>query len=290
MTDQPRYGERRSQPAVSCPRHPNLPAVSTCKRCGRGTCSDCTIYTEVGSICPECANSSTRARSLKPSYRLQGKSVTTWILGVTIAVSLLATVYKPLQAWLMYVPAWSTHEPWRLLTVALVHGGLLHLGLNMLTLYIVGNPVEQILGAGRYLVLYAASAMGGSLFVLAWGFVDPSSLMGATVGASGALFGLFAAIFVLQKASGADTTSIVILLAVNLAYGFVVSGISWQGHLGGLITGALVTWILVRLAKPQPGKTQKSQTTATVWASVGIFVALLALNYGIYWGLSQFYG
>lgn len=287
MTQQPRYGQRNSNPVVPCPRHPDKPTVSTCKRCGRGTCADCTIYTEVGTICPECANDSTRARLRKPQF-FQGKSATTWILIVTVVVSAIAMLFRPLRGALLYAPALSASEPWRLLSVVLVHGGILHLALNMLTLYIVGTPVERVLGVWRYLVLYASSAIGGSLFVLLWTFVDPGSFVTANVGASGALFGLFAAVFVLQKSAGADTRAITILLGINLVYGFIVSGVSWQAHLGGMLTGALVSWILVKLARPVPGKTHRVQTRNSILASVAIFVVLIALNYLLYWGLVSF--
>lgn len=189
----------------------------------------------------------------------------------------------------MYVPFFSRVQPWRLLSAALVHGGFIHLALNMFSLYIVGNPVERALGAGRYLVLYAASAIGGSLFVLAWTFFSAPTFVVATVGASGALFGLFAAVFVLQKSAGADTRAILVLLAVNLFYGFVVSNVSWQAHLGGLITGGIVTWILVSLARPKVGKTYKQQTRSTVLASIAVFAVLIALNYGIYAALLHVY-
>jgi membrane associated rhomboid family serine protease len=287
MSQEPRFGQRNSNPVVPCPRHPDKRTVSTCKRCGRGTCTDCTIYTEVGTICPECANESTRARLRKPQF-FQGKSVTAWILVVTVIVSAIAMVFRPLQGALLYAPVLSASQPWRLLSVVLVHGGILHLALNMLTLYIVGTPVERALGAWRYLVLYVSSAIGGSLFVLLWSFVDSGSFVTANVGASGALFGLFAAIFVLQKSSGADTRAISVLLIINLAYGFIVSGVSWQAHLGGMITGALVSWMLIRLARPVPGKTYRAQTRNSVLASVGVFVALIALNYLLYFALIGF--
>ncbi|MDO5049002.1 MAG: rhomboid family intramembrane serine protease [Actinomycetaceae bacterium] len=281
MEDAPRFGQRSSDPVIPCPRHPQNRVVSTCKRCGRGTCSDCTIHTEVGTICPECANESTRARIRRPQS-LRGQSVTTWLLIITVIVSAAAMLYRPIQGTLLYAPIVSAAEPWRLLSVALVHGGIVHLGLNMLTLYIVGTPVERALGAWRYLVLYASSAIGGSLFVLIWSLIDRTALLTATVGASGALFGLFAAVFVLQKTAGADTRAITILLVINLAYGFLVSGVSWQAHLGGLITGGIVTLILVKLSRPKRGKTASQQGKTSALASIAIFVVLFALNYGLY--------
>lgn len=281
MSFEPRYGQRNSDPGVPCPRHPNQRTISTCKRCNRGTCQDCTIYTEVGTICPECAKGSTRTRFNAPKL-FRGHSVTNWILIVTLIVTAVGLIFSPVQRALLYAPVYSQVQPWRLLTVALVHGGVIHVGLNMLTLYIIGPPIERALGAWRFLSLYIISALGGSIAVLAWSAIDVKSVVVGNVGASGALFGLFAAIYVLQKSVGADTRAILILLGVNIAYGFLVSGISWQAHMGGLVIGGLTTWALYAIGKPKPGKTAKQQNTASVLAVIGIFAALIIANYLIY--------
>lgn len=195
----------------------------------------------------------------------------------------------PLWGKLAFAPVLGFQQPWRFLTVALVHGGFLHLGLNMFTLYIVGPSIERALGAWRYLALYVLSAIGGSIAVLAWVLVDPASYIGVSVGASGAIFGLFAAIYVLQKDQGIDTRSIVVLLAVNLGYGFLASRISWQAHLGGLIAGALVTWIMLRLAKPRANLTYAQQERKSHLAVGGLFIAealvIVALYYAVSWVL-----
>ncbi|MDO5728425.1 MAG: rhomboid family intramembrane serine protease [Actinomycetaceae bacterium] len=212
---------------------------------------------------------------------LHGSTVTQWILYVTVAISLASTVLSwiGIRPWiyLAFIPALADIQPWRFLTVVLVHGGFIHLALNMFTLYIVGPTIERALGSWRYLALYLLSAVGGSLAVLAWVLVSPSSIGGASVGASGAIFGLFAAIYVLQRTAGVDTRAIVILLAINLGYGFIVSGISWQAHLGGMIAGAIVTWVLVRLGKPRVGITAAEQDRQTKLAVGGMFVAAAAI-------------
>lgn len=220
---------------------------------------------------------------------LHGSTITQWILYVTVGVSLASIVLSwiGIRPWiyLAFIPALGDIQPWRFLTVVLVHGGIIHLALNMFTLYIVGPTVERALGSWRYLALYLLSAVGGSLAVLAWVFVSPSSFGGASVGASGAIFGLFAAIYILQRTAGVDTRAIVVLLAINLGYGFFVSGISWQAHLGGMIAGAAVTWVMVRLGKPRVGMTAAEQDRQTRIAIAGMFLLGAALAVVLYMGL-----
>lgn len=94
-------------------------------------------------------------------------------------------------------------------------------------------------------MVYLLSIVGGSLGVWIWGYLV-NGLNVNTVGASGAIFGLFGAFLVLTRLRGANTTPIIVLIAINLVFGFVVPGISWQAHLGGLFTGAVTTMIVQR--------------------------------------------
>jgi membrane associated rhomboid family serine protease len=127
----------------------------------------------------------------------------------------------------------------RLLTSAFLHGSLLHLASNMLALYIVGAPLERVLGTGRYLAIYLLSALGGSLLAL---LLSPPNTLG--VGASGAVFGLFGALLVLRNRVGADGRGVAMLIVLNLVITFAVPGISWQAHIGGLLTGILAGLLL----------------------------------------------
>ena len=123
----------------------------------------------------------------------------------------------------------------RLITSAFLHASLLHLGTNMLTLYIVGAPLERVLRPVRYLIVYFLSALGGSLLSV---WLSPEFSIG--VGASGAIFGLFGALVVLRRQIGAEAGGLAVLIGLNLVISFTVPNISWQAHIGGLITGALV--------------------------------------------------
>ena len=151
---------------------------------------------------------------------------------------------------------------YRLVTAAFLHAGLLHVGLNMVTLVIVGREVESALGRVRFLALYLASALGGSVCFYLFG-----SAAAFALGASTATFGLFGALFVLARARRLDTRQIVMLIAFNLFLGAVVPGIDNLGHVGGLVTGAAVAAayeLTERLKRPAQVAAQALAVTAIV--------------------------
>jgi membrane associated rhomboid family serine protease len=127
----------------------------------------------------------------------------------------------------------------RLVTSAFLHASVLHLATNMITLYIVGAPLERVLRQVRYLIVYFLSAIGGSLFSV---WLSPEFSIG--VGASGAIFGLFGALVVLRRQVGAEAGALAVLIGLNLVISFTLPNISWQAHIGGLVTGVLVALAL----------------------------------------------
>jgi len=135
----------------------------------------------------------------------------------------------------------ATGEWYRILTVALVHGGFLHLAFNMWALYVLGNPIEQAFGRNRFLAIFFISLIAGSLTSLALSPVNQPS-----VGASGALFGLFGALAVTGRRIGVDVRSILVLIGINFALGFMLPNIDWHAHLGGLIGGTIAATVLLR--------------------------------------------
>jgi membrane associated rhomboid family serine protease len=153
-------------------------------------------------------------------------------------------------------------EPWRMLTALLVHlpitgGGsivnITHIGFNMYALYLFGRPLENVIGGRRLLAIYLISGFGGSVAVLyasLTGFLGSSAQL-FVIGASGAVFGVLAATIVIQRRFGLDVRALLILVAINLALDFVLRGISWQAHIGGLIVGAAAGWIVVRNRGPR---------------------------------------
>jgi membrane associated rhomboid family serine protease len=131
-------------------------------------------------------------------------------------------------------------EPWRLITSAFAHGGIVHIMFNGYSLWVLGNVVERIVGSARFVLIFFASVIAGCIAVVV---MDPSSVV---IGASAGVFGLFAAMFIINRGFGGSNVSLLVIIGLNLAIGFVVPGISWQAHLGGLVGGATATLFLTQ--------------------------------------------
>jgi membrane associated rhomboid family serine protease len=146
--------------------------------------------------------------------------------------------------WALYGPAVANGGWWRLVTAAFLHASLIHIAFNMFVLYVIGIAVERYLGPWRYLAVYLISGLAGSAGALV---VNPTSV---TVGASGAIFGLFGALFIIEyQQTGSITGQAFSLIAINLALSFAIPNISWGGHVGGLIGGVLATLALSRFGR-----------------------------------------
>jgi membrane associated rhomboid family serine protease len=161
---------------------------------------------------------------------------------------------------LFYAPLLTVIEPWRMLTAGFVHSpdSFWHILLNAYSIYIFGRVIEPMLGPARFLALYLISIFGGSAMVL-W----LSEPVVPVVGASGAFFGLMGAYLIMLRAIGDNSGLLVGLIAVNLAFGFLVPGISWQGHLGGLLAGMAVTAVYAR-TRYKSGFSQKIQVLGVI--------------------------
>ncbi|MBP3976906.1 rhomboid family intramembrane serine protease [Microbacterium sp. BLY] len=249
-----------------CYRHPDRQSFVLCQRCLRTICPECQTPAPVGVICPECMDAERKNRTpaqKKAARRWRGGGATTMgtvrsgkpvvtyvLLAVTSFIGLVQLIpgmNQPIiQALGFFAPYLYPNlfaipfEPWRLLTALFVHGGFIHLALNMLALWMLGQSLEPMLGRARYLALYLISGLGGSVMVAV---LAPTTW---TVGASGAIFGLLASLLIIGRHIGANVTGILVILGINFAFGFFAGGISWQAHLGGAITGALVALIYVR--------------------------------------------
>jgi len=139
-----------------------------------------------------------------------------------------------------YIHGVAVGEYWRILTVALTHGGIAHLFFNMYALLLLGNTLESALGRNKFLLIFLISQIGASFASL---YANPENQ--PSVGASGAIFGLFGAMAVLTKKYGFQDKSIYAVIGINFAIGFVLPGIDWQAHLGGLISGVLISLFLL---------------------------------------------
>lgn len=184
-----------------------------------------------------------------------------WLLQVIPGSTVTTTMF--------YAPLLTVIEPWRMLTAGFVHSpdSFWHILINIYSIYIFGRIIEPMLGPSRFLVLYLISIFGGSAAVL-W----LSEPVIPVVGASGAFFGLMGAYLIMLRAIGDNSGLLVGLIAVNLAFGFVVPGISWQGHLGGLLAGMAVTGVYAR-TRYKSGLAQKIQVLGVIGLIVVITVA-----------------
>ena len=269
----------------TCYRHPNRETWVSCVRCGRHACPDCLRQAAVGQQCVECVR---EAGQRQPRTAVGGRLVTnaavTWTLvGINVLVFLIELA-KPslLYAWGMLgtpaltpdgIQAGVVNGQWyRLLTSAFTSpgtslGGLgfLDIAFNMWALVVVGPSLEQLLGRVRFLAVYLLSALGGSVLFY---YMEPHGL---AAGASGAVYGLFGAWFIVARKLRLDVRGIVTIIAINLAFSlFYRSTIAWQDHVGGLIVGMLTTAAFVYAPR-------KHRTAIQVGTAVAILAVLVVL-------------
>jgi len=171
------------------------------------------------------------------------RSATYSLIAVICGAYLLQLVVPSIQQQL-WLPSFEylqfSNEWYRLFTVALTHGGIFHLGFNMYSLLVLGNPLEAAYGKQKFLIVFFFSLLTGSLTSAYF-----ASLYSASVGASGAIFGLFGALAIVGKKIGADIRSIVVIIGVNFAFGFALGGVDWRAHLGGLIGGVVAAQLVM---------------------------------------------
>ncbi len=244
-----------------CYRHPNRETGVSCSSCGRPICPDCMTPTPVGMRCPECARERTKVKTIRsgPSAPV----VTQTLIAINVVVFIIETAAgAPLGGggggtiWnhgVLYGPAITAHnvpapfpyhgvhEYWRLVTGGFLHDGLFHILINMLSLYFVGIVLEPAIGRLNFAAIYIASLLAGAFGALLFQPGLP------TVGASGAIFGIFGALIVVARARGIPIwqSGLGFVLIINLLFSVSFRGISIGGHLGGLIAGAVAGWLVV---------------------------------------------
>jgi membrane associated rhomboid family serine protease len=235
-----------------CYRHPDRRAGVSCQRCDRPICPDCMNTASVGFHCPECARTGRQKVYTRANLQSLNRPLLTQILiGINAAVYVAGLANTSRNALAgrggfivdggLFGPAVANGEWWRIITSGFLHGGLLHIGMNMYLLYLLGSILEPALGRLRFAAVYITSLLTGSLGVLV---VSPDSL---TVGASGAVFGLMGALYLAYRQRGIDpwASGIGPTIAINVAITFIFSSfISIGGHLGGLAGGFASAWLL----------------------------------------------
>ncbi|GAA2009513.1 rhomboid family intramembrane serine protease [Nakamurella flavida] len=265
------------QPA--CTWHADRATGLACTRCGRPACPECLRPASVGFHCRACVAEG-RATTVQPTTiagsRFGQQPVVTYaLIAVNVAI-FLVTAIQARSGMQLGGSTWfaqgsllpelvASGEWWRLLTSGFLHVSVPHVALNMLSLYVLGLPLERILGRGRFVVVYLLALLGGSAAVML--FSDP---LGPTAGASGAIFGLMGALVVTFRRLKYDPRQLLTIVALNLVLSLTLSGISWQAHLGGLAVGAAVGAVMVYPPRVVRNRWQ-------LWGSVGILAVLVLI-------------
>jgi membrane associated rhomboid family serine protease len=229
----------------TCYRHPDRETGVACSNCGRPICPDCMTTTSVGMRCPECARERTRVRQYRGGA-VEAPTLTYVLIGANVAVALASLLSGGADAsgigsnsiqrdGALSRLTIDQGDVWRLVTSGFIHAGLPHLLFNMFSLWVLGSMLEPVVGRLRFALIYFASLLAGSFGALV------AHPIGITVGASGAIFGLFGAAIIVLRTRGIDPmeSGLAFWLGLNLLLTFTVSGISIGGHIGGLVGGTL---------------------------------------------------
>jgi membrane associated rhomboid family serine protease len=238
-----------------CYRHPDRETGIRCTRCDKSICPECMVSASVGFQCPDCVRQGSghmpRQRTVAGGVVAHDPFLITKILialNVVVFVIELAAGTQVVQDLGLRAACTPKQFPpqqcvgvadgewYRVITSAFLHdrSNFAHIGFNMLSLWWIGGPLERLLGRSRYIAIYLISALAGSAAVL---LITPDSL---TLGASGAIFGLFGATAVFMRRLRYDMRPILILLVLNVVFSFTWPNVSWQAHMGGLVAGTAV--------------------------------------------------
>lgn len=230
------------------------------------------ISAPVGFQCPQCV-AGANANVVKPKTRFGGSIntvpvVSKWIIIACVGIFLFSLFFGGVNGFAssfgMVPIAIAQGEWWRLITATFLHGGILHLAFNMYALYWLGPQLERLLGSMRFAAIYFLSALGGS--VASYWF---SPINTVSVGASGAIFGLMAAMIVIGRQMNADISQLAVLFGINVVIGFSQGGIDWRAHLGGAVVGALTAVLMTK-------GTRETRDQIHLLGSLGIAAVLVA--------------
>lgn len=246
----------------TCYRHPDRETGIRCTRCERSICPECMVSASVGFQCPECVRggsgtghspTASQPRTLAGGTVTEDpRLITKILLGLNLALflvqlsigdrftdsfDLIGRAYVPI---LGDVEGVAEGQWYRLVTAMFLHGSVIHIAFNMLSLWWIGGPLEAALGRARYIALYAIAGLAGS--ALTYLIAEPNQ---PSLGASGAIFGLFGATAILMRRLNYDMRPVIALLVINLIFTFGWSNIAWEAHIGGLVGGVVIGYAMV---------------------------------------------
>ncbi|MFI9611144.1 rhomboid family intramembrane serine protease [Streptomyces sp. NPDC052023] len=284
--DQAQGSQPDAQSAPVCYRHPGRETGVRCTRCERPICPECMVSASVGFQCPECvrgavgtghAPNASRPRTIAGgTVAADPRLLTKILIGINLAVFLLVQARPSVLNSLVLIGEWPP-APWgptegvaegewyRLVTSMFSHEAIWHIAFNMLSLWWLGGPLEAALGRARFLALYLISGLTGS--ALTYLLAGPTT---ASLGASGAVFGLFGATAVLMRRLNYDLRPVLALLAINLVFTFTMSNIAWQAHIGGLVGGLVIGYAMVHAPRERRALVQYGVCALMLAVVVGV--------------------
>ncbi|MGA5193712.1 rhomboid family intramembrane serine protease [Streptomyces exfoliatus] len=273
-----------------CYRHPEAETGIRCTRCDKPICTRCMISASVGFQCPDCVRNGSgtghAADANQPRTLAGGKVasdqhlVTKILIGINLAVYLavlvlgdrfvdeLVLIGYAFSPALGEVVGVADGEWYRLLTATVLHQEVWHILFNVLGLWVIGGIVEPELGRIRYATLCLLSGLSGS--ALAYLVAAPNQ---PSLGASGVVYGLIGAWVVLARRRRHDMRPVVLFVALSLLMTFTRPGISWEAHVGGLVAGALVTYVLVHAPRVRRDLVQYGACGLVFLIDLGIVLA-----------------
>ncbi|MET7450493.1 rhomboid family intramembrane serine protease [Streptomyces sp. NPDC005574] len=280
------HSAQPAQNAPGCYRHPDRATGIRCTRCDRPICPECMVSASVGFQCPDCvrgasgtgpAPTAARPRTIAGgTVTADPRLVTKILLGINVAVFVAVHIRSSLLNDLVLIGSWppapftpsqgvAEGEWYRMVTSMFTHQAVWHIGFNMLSLWWLGGPLEAALGRARYLTLYLVSGLAGS--ALTYLLASPTS---ASLGASGAIFGLFGATAVLMRRLNYDMRPIIALLVINLIFTFGWGNIAWQAHIGGLVAGVVTGYAMVHAPRERRALIQYGTCALVLVVIVGM--------------------
>ena len=229
-----------------CVNHPSIETNVRCSRCEEYICVNCMITASIGYQCPSCASDSIPVINGIGRNRFISNQKNTPVTKFFSISLLVVYVFQFLLGdilianFALFAPSVANGQWWLLITAGFLHGSIFHLLFNVYILWVIGSQLESIVGKINYVIIYFVSLLGGSFASYLF-----SPFGSYSIGASGAIFGLMGAMLVVGRKRNLDISQITTLVAINVVIGFVLSGIDWRAHLGGLTAGAFITWVLL---------------------------------------------